>query len=148
MLELAVLFLYTAGLVGVFISEALFFIPIALTLYVIGVIRSYHGKPSFKIITGIGNLVESIFELALNTLSFLRVGIFALAHEAMSQAVNLLASEVENSYVYVLSLILGHLFLIVIETLVVLIQTTRLILFEFFIRLTFFSQEKLTYQPF
>jgi len=64
----------------------------------------------------------------------MRVGIFALAHASMSSVINQLAADVGNDYLQILFLVVGHLVVIVIETLVVFLQTTRLIVFEFFIR--------------
>jgi len=133
-LEVAVLALYTSGLIGLFIPEAFMVTPIALGLYLLGIVITYQGSFFSNIINGIGSLIESIFELTLHTLSFMRVGVFALAHEGMTIAVNQLSTGIENIYLYGLALVIGHLFVITVETLIVFIQTTRLVLFEFFIR--------------
>jgi len=133
-LEVAVLALYTSGLIGLFIPEVLIVTPLALGFYLFGVVITYHGSFFSKIVNGLGSLFESIFELTLHTLSFMRVGVFALAHEGMSIAVNQLTDGIENIYLYGLALAVGHLFVITVETLIVFIQTTRLVLFEFFIR--------------
>jgi V/A-type H+-transporting ATPase subunit I len=69
-----------------------------------------------------GELVERVLQLLINTLSFARVGAFALAHAGLSAAI------------VALVLVLGNAIVIVLETLVVSIQTTRLVLFEFFTR--------------
>ena len=73
-------------------------------------------------------------QLAVNTLSFARVGAFALAHAGLSQAVVTLAGLTDHAWAAFLVLLLGNLLVIVLEGLVVSVQTTRLILFEFFIR--------------
>jgi V/A-type H+-transporting ATPase subunit I len=70
----------------------------------------------------------------MNTLSFVRVGAFALAHAGLSLAFNTLAATTDQAIVGVLLLLLGNLVVIMLEGLVVTVQTTRLILFEFFIR--------------
>jgi V/A-type H+/Na+-transporting ATPase subunit I len=82
----------------------------------------------------LGELLLSLFELIMNTLSFVRVGAFALAHAALSFAVMTLAEPIENPLGWLLIVVLGNLFVIVLEGLVVFVQTTRLVLFEFFIR--------------
>lgn len=81
----------------------------------------------------VGELVETTLQLIVNTLSFLRVGAFALAHSGLSVAIVGLA-EASSGIVTVAVLVIGNLFVIVLEALVVGIQTTRLVLFEFFVR--------------
>jgi V/A-type H+-transporting ATPase subunit I len=82
----------------------------------------------------LGDLLLSVFELIMNTLSFLRVGAFALAHAALSYAVLVLAGAVESVPAQILIIVLGNVFALVMEGLLVFVQTTRLVLFEFFIR--------------
>jgi V/A-type H+-transporting ATPase subunit I len=79
-------------------------------------------------------LVEQGMRLAVNTLSFARVGAFALAHAGLSQAVLSLAEATPSAAGWWVVLVAGNLLIIALEGLVVSIQTTRLILFEFFIR--------------
>ena len=81
-----------------------------------------------------GTLVETILQLLLNTVSFVRVGAFALAHAGLSLAFTVMAATLDNHVSGPLILLLGNLIVIMLEGLVVTIQTTRLILFEFFIR--------------
>lgn len=145
MLELAVLFFFASGLIGIFVHEVLLLMPVALALYIFGIVASSRGNAMSNLLTGIGNLVQSTFELLLNTISFLRVGIFALAHDGMSLALIVVTEGMENIYLQGTFLVLGHLIIIIIETLIVFIQTTRLVLFEFFIR--FFHAEGRVFQP-
>ncbi len=84
--------------------------------------------------TDIGTLVESLLQMLLNTVSFVRVGAFALAHAGLSMAFNIMADAMESTVIAFLLLLLGNVIVIALEGLVVSIQTTRLILFEFFIR--------------
>jgi V/A-type H+-transporting ATPase subunit I len=84
-------------------------------------------------LAAVGHLAESGLQLATNTLSFARVGAFALAHAALSAAVVTMASAAPG-WAAVLILIAGNLVIILLEGLVVSIQTTRLVLFEFFNR--------------
>jgi V/A-type H+-transporting ATPase subunit I len=81
-----------------------------------------------------GHVFEQIFQLAVNTLSFTRVGAFALAHAGLSSAIVALAASAGHPLAAFLVMLLGNLIVLVLEGLVVSIQTTRLILFEFFIR--------------
>jgi V/A-type H+-transporting ATPase subunit I len=69
----------------------------------------------------------------VNTVSFARVGAFALAHAGLSVAVTGVA-EASGAIGYWIVLVLGNLLILVLEGLVVGIQTTRLLLFEFFVR--------------
>ena len=79
-------------------------------------------------------LLENILQLLLNTVSFVRVGAFALAHGGLSMAFIIMANATDNPAAAFMVLLLGNLVVIMLEGLVVTIQTTRLILFEFFIR--------------
>ena len=93
---------------------------------------------TYKVLTTLlkatGALLESLFQLLVNTISFVRVGAFALAHGGLSMAFITLADTTEGVIAGVLIQLLGNLVVIMLEGLVVTIQTTRLILFEFFIR--------------
>ncbi len=82
----------------------------------------------------LGTLLEQAFQLAVNTLSFVRVGAFALAHAGLSSAIVALAVAVDHPFVAIVIFVVGNLIVIVLEALVVSIQVTRLMLFEFFIR--------------
>ena len=83
---------------------------------------------------GLGTLVESTFTLLVNTLSFARVGAFALAHAALESAVIGIAMTIDDPIASAAVLVVGNLIVVVVEGVVVMIQTTRLILFEFFVR--------------
>lgn len=81
----------------------------------------------------IGEFVETLLQLAVNTVSFARVGAFTLAHAGLSVAVTELA-DAAGTIGYWPVFLLANAFIIALEGLVVSIQTTRLMLFEFFIR--------------
>jgi V/A-type H+-transporting ATPase subunit I len=87
-----------------------------------------------KGLLALGNLIEKMLQLLINTLSFVRVGAFALAHAGLCTAMIALADAAGDVFVYALIIVLGNAVIIVIEALVVSIQTTRLVLFEFFTR--------------
>jgi len=84
-------------------------------------------------LAAIGHLLESGVQVMVNTLSFARVGAFALAHAALSAAVVSMAQPAPG-WAAALILILGNALIIALEGLVVGVQTTRLVLFEFFNR--------------
>jgi V/A-type H+-transporting ATPase subunit I len=86
------------------------------------------------VFSGLGSALELGFQLAVNTLSFARVGAFALAHAGLSSAIVTLADASANTAVAGLIMLAGNAVVIALEGLVVSIQTTRLVLFEFFIR--------------
>lgn len=80
-----------------------------------------------------GEFIEQILRLLVNTVSFARVGAFALAHAGLSSAI-LDVAAATGLVGYWIVLALGNVLVIALEGLVVSIQTTRLMLFEFFIR--------------
>ena len=77
--------------------------------------------------------VEQCLRLLVNTVSFARIGAFALAHAGLSVAIIEMA-QASGRIGYWIVLAIGNVLVIVLEGLVVSIQTTRLLLFEFFIR--------------
>ena len=81
-----------------------------------------------------GHLLEGALQIMVNTLSFARVGAFALAHAALSDAMVTLARVPDAALGGLLILVVGNAVVICLEGLVVSIQTTRLVLFEFFNR--------------
>ena len=80
-----------------------------------------------------GELFERVLQLGVNTLSFVRVGAFAIAHAGLAAAVTSMALAVDGLGSWLI-LALGNLVILALEGMVVAIQTTRLILFEFFVR--------------
>lgn len=137
--------IYVATLASLFYPDALVAVGISLLWYGAGILLLCRGQGTGCIAGRIGQLLESALRLALNTLSFLRVGAFALAHAAFSLVVLELMDTVENSLAKGLVFVTGHLFILVFEGAVVMVQTTRLILFEFFIR--FLRFEGRIYRP-
>ena len=79
-------------------------------------------------------LLEELFQLIVNTISFVRVGAFSLAHAGLAAAIVGIAAAPKSAWAGYFILLVGNIFIIVLEGLVVGIQTTRLVLFEFFIR--------------
>jgi V/A-type H+-transporting ATPase subunit I len=84
--------------------------------------------------SSIAESIEVLLQLFVNTLSFVRIGAFALAHAGLAAAIQALAAGMQSRLAAFILLVVGNLAVIVIEGLIVGIQTTRLVLFEFFIR--------------
>ena len=84
-------------------------------------------------LAALGHLAESGLQLLVNTLSFARVGAFAMAHASLSVAISAMA-DAAAPWAWLPIMILGNLLVIGLEGLAVSIQTTRLVLFEFFSR--------------
>ena len=82
----------------------------------------------------LGELLEGGVRLLVNTVSFARVGAFALAHAGLSSALVALSDNASSVLGSILIILLGNAVVIILEGLVVSIQTTRLVLFEFFVR--------------
>lgn len=93
--------------------------------------------------TQLATIVEKAIQLAINTLSFVRVGAFAIAHAGLSSTLGMLAADAGSAAPLVI--VVGNLLIIALEVLVVSVQTTRLLLFEFFIR--FFTGTGRAFRP-
>ncbi len=92
-------------------------------------------------------LFETIIGLLSNTLSYVRMGAFAVAHGALSMVVFIMAEIVSPAHGvgYWVVVALGNLFVIGFEGLIVGIQTLRLEYYEFFSK--FFSGGGVRYRP-
>jgi V/A-type H+-transporting ATPase subunit I len=84
--------------------------------------------------SALAELAERLVQILINTLSFARVGAFALAHAGLSSAIVALMAASDHLVVRGLVLVAGNVVVLMLEALVVSIQTTRLVLFEFFKR--------------
>jgi len=114
--------------------RALWAIPVGLAWFWIGSSLQAPAGRLAAFLSSIGEAIETLLQLFVNTLSFVRVGAFALAHAGLATAITALAAGVSSKFLGLILLILGNFAVIVIEGLIVGIQTTRLVLFEFFIR--------------
>jgi V/A-type H+-transporting ATPase subunit I len=133
--DLAVLLIYASVLAGLLLPQAFWLTGLATLYYLAGnLLLAPAGRRLGSLPIALGDLLLSVFELVMNTLSFLRVGAFALAHAALSHAVLTLADAVESVWLQGLVILVGNVFAVVMEGLLVFVQTTRLVLFEFFIR--------------
>ena len=87
---------------------------------------------------------ETIVGYVSNTLSFLRVAAFSINHVALAVAVFALANMMDVTG-YWITVVLGNLFILVLEGAIVIIQVLRLEYFEGFSR--FFSGDGLPFRP-
>ena len=97
--------------------------------------------------------VQSFFELfevllsyLSNTLSFLRIGAFAVSHAAMMEVVLMLAGATEGGSPNWIVVVLGNIFVCAMEGLIVGIQVLRLEYYEIFSR--FYTGNGREFQPF
>ena len=100
------------------------------------------------IMGGIVELLEIFLGFLANTVSFIRVAAFGLAHAGLFMAIFALSDAVRGmagGVVSVLVLIAGNVVIICLEGLVVTIQAVRLEFYEFFSR--FFEQGNVAYRP-
>lgn len=107
--------------------------------------RSVHRGCLFNGLASLARAIGATLELLVNTLSFARVGAFALAHAGLASAVMALANAADSPFGRVAVIALGNVVILAIEGLVVSIQTTRLVLFEFFLR--FFEKHGRAFRP-
>ena len=89
-------------------------------------------------------LFEALIGFLSNTLSYVRVGAFAVAHGALSLVIFQLAGE-PTSVGYWVTIVIGNIFIIGFEGLIVGIQTMRLEYYEFFGK--FFTGGGLRFDP-
>ena len=123
------------GLLGAFLDLRMLYVSlIGGTWFVVGHGWVANERHLAAAGAGLVELLESMLQLFVNTVSFVRVGAFALAHAGLSMAVVGVADVATSTAVQVVLLIAGNLLIIGLEGLVAAIQTTRLVLFEFFAR--------------
>lgn len=164
---LIVAIMYWGGIVAVSIFLSNEPIPVKLLILAIGVpiVLLFFREPLVALVTrrkmvfemGVGSYIfESVIEVVeiligylANTVSFIRVAAFSLAHVGLFIAVFSLVDMVKGKsggMVYsILILVLGNIGIIALEGLVVTIQAIRLEYYEFFGK--FFSGGGVAYKP-
>ena len=117
-------------------------------------------RPVFKegfivfLVEGFVEILETISTYVSNTVSFLRVGAFALSHAVLSYIVFRFSEEVSSAAAgsalsaagSVFILIFGNVVIILLEGLIVAIQVVRLQYYEFFSK--FFTETGVEFSPF
>ena len=97
------------------------------------------------IVQGIFEMFEVLLSYFSNTLSFVRIGAFAVSHAAMMEVVLMLAGA-ESGSPNILVVVLGNLFVCGMEGLIVGIQVLRLEYYEIFSR--FYKGTGRRFEPF
>ncbi len=133
-----------ASIFNIFTIFGFVVLPLMLILFKEPIERKIHGRKMFP--TGFGGFfVEGFFELfevmlsyITNTMSFLRVGGFILSHAGMMIVVQTLAfgniHHITWTFGSVLTMVLGNIFVMALEGLIVGIQVLRLEFYEMFSR--------------
>jgi V/A-type H+-transporting ATPase subunit I len=108
-----------------------------------------HGVMVFAM-EGIVEILETFSTYISNTVSFLRVGAFALSHAVLSFIVftmaDLVASNPGGTVFSLIIMLIGNAVIIVLEGMIVAIQVIRLQYYEFFSK--FFTETGVKYEPF
>jgi V/A-type H+-transporting ATPase subunit I len=92
----------------------------------------YHSSPGEYYVESSFELIETFLSMLSNTLSFIRVGAFALNHVGLFIAFHTMADLIGSTFGNVSMFILGNLLIIFLEGLVVFIQGLRLMYYEIF----------------
>lgn len=106
--------------------------------------KSHHGNVFVTVFEVLVELFEILLGYFTNTISFVRVGAFALSHAGMMSVVMLLAKSTHGTNWFIVAL--GNLLVIAMEGLIVGIQVLRLEFYEMFGR--FFSGNGKEYTPY
>ncbi|GIM27457.1 V-type ATP synthase subunit I [Clostridium polyendosporum] len=96
-------------------------------------------------IEGIFEIFEVVLSMFSNTLSFIRVGAFALNHVGLFIAFSALASMMRNFVGSIIILVIGNVIIIGLEGLIVFIQGLRLQYYELFSK--YYDGEGIPFQP-
>jgi len=104
-----------------------------------------------SIVRGIVGVIESVSYYFSNTLSFLRVGAFALSHAVLSficfELGDLVRTQLPGGILWeVIVVIISNLVILVLEGMIVAIQVVRLQYYEFFSK--FFTETGTPFEPF
>lgn len=91
-------------------------------------------KKVMFVVQAVFELIEVLLSYFSNTLSFVRVGAFAVSHAAMMQVVMMLAGAEEGGSLNLVVVVFGNLFVCGMEGLIVGIQVLRLEYYELFSR--------------
>jgi V/A-type H+-transporting ATPase subunit I len=111
-----------------------------------------HGLMVF-VMEGFVEILETVSTYISNTVSFLRVGAFALSHAVLSYIVFRFSEEIAHaaggpagSISALVIMIFGNVVIILLEGMIVAIQVVRLQYYEFFSK--FFTETGVEFSPF
>ena len=102
-------------------------------------------KEEFSPVESGFELFETVMGFFSNTLSFIRVGAFAINHVGLFMAFHALGQMIGNSVGNILMIVLGNIVILVLEGLIVFIQAIRLQYYELFSK--YFTGEGIDYDP-
>jgi len=110
--------------------------------------HAWHGSrgaaTSERLLVAIMEILETVMAYVSNTLSFLRLAAFSLNHVALAVAIFTVADMLQTTG-YWITVVLGNLFILVLEGGIVAIQTLRLEYYEGFSR--FFGGDGRPFRP-
>lgn len=92
----------------------------------------FHESPGEYLTESIFEAIETILGTLSNSISFVRVGAFALNHAGLFLAFLVISEMMPNIFLKILILIVGNILILSLEGLVVLIQSLRLHYYEMF----------------
>ncbi|MGD9567453.1 MAG: V-type ATP synthase subunit I [Sedimentibacter sp.] len=92
----------------------------------------FHESPGEYLTESIFEAIETILGTLSNSISFVRVGAFALNHAGLFLAFLVISEMMPNLFLKILILIVGNILILSLEGLVVLIQSLRLHYYEMF----------------
>lgn len=137
----------SGAFLGVFIG-----LPLILLLFSEMLIKLVNRRPDWKPESWGDYLTQSFFELfetilsyMSNTISFLRVGAFVLAHAGMMMVVFTIADMIQGGIGYCIVLVIGNIVVIALEALLAGVQVLRLEFYEMFSK--FFEGQGRPYSP-
>jgi V/A-type H+-transporting ATPase subunit I len=116
--------------------------------FLMGKKKLFHEGAVTGLMEAVMEMLETFLGFLANTVSFIRVAAFALAHAGLFMAVFELCKGVQNvahGSVSLVIMIVGNIGIIMLEGLVVTIQSVRLEFYEFFTR--FFEHGNNPYKP-
>lgn len=105
----------------------------------------YHEEVSSYYVESGFDIVETILSLASNTISFIRVGAFALNHVGLFLAFKTMAEMANGGVAGIIIMIIGNIIIIGLEGLIVFIQGLRLQYYELFGK--YFKGEGVEFKP-
>ena len=149
----ALLFLTGHALPAAVVLGVMFGVPLLLIMFKEPITRilkkkgpAIEGSKAMFLVQSFFELFEIMLSFLSNTLSFVRIGAFAVSHAAMMGVVLMLAGAEDGGSINWLIIILGNLFVCAMEGLIVGIQVLRLEYYEMFSR--FYKGSGKEFQPF
>ena len=102
-------------------------------------------KEEFSPVESGFEMFETVMGFFSNTLSFIRVGAFAINHVGLFMAFHALGQMLGSSIGNIFMIVLGNIFIVCLEGLIVFIQAIRLEYYELFSK--YFNGEGINYEP-